>query len=236
MTQLMSNESRVPETENGQQGEYIAEQYNLMQRDIRDHGWLNDKVELLINEGVVSGDILEVGMGPGYLGLEWLKVVGREGHVTGLDIAADMVNVARRNSVEYGLEASTTYQVGDALKMPFEDESFNHVISYGSLHEWNMPMEVFKEIDRVIRPGGRYCVIDLRRDLDRQEISFMRMNIATDMRKGFMSSVKASYTRDELIKMLSGSVLESAKIQNVPLALCVSGQKSHSKNSSKNKL
>lgn len=43
--------------------------------------------------------------------------------------------------------------------------SFVTVISNGSLHEWEHPIRAFHEISRVLRPGGRYCITDLRRDV-----------------------------------------------------------------------
>ena len=49
--------------------------------------------------------------------------------------------------------------------MPFDDSSFDAVISNGSLHEWEDSKRVFNEIYRVLRQGGRYCITDLRRDV-----------------------------------------------------------------------
>lgn len=216
---------RVPETDNGQQGEFIAVKYNTMQRHIRDQGWLKEKVDLLIEQKITGGHALEVGIGPGYLGLEWLKKVEGEGNLTGIDISPEMVDLAKINSQEYGQENNSEYILCDALKMPFDDNSFDCVFSYGSLHEWRDPIMVFAEIQRVLRPGGRYCIIDLRRDLDRQSLAFMRINIDMELRKGLINSVRSSYTCAEIKKMFTGSTFENSEIFNVPLALCISGNK-----------
>ena len=61
--------SRVVETEEGIQGEFNVEVYNRMMRRFRDKGWL--EVNLVLKAGISSGLALEVGPGPGYLGLEW---------------------------------------------------------------------------------------------------------------------------------------------------------------------
>ena len=62
---------RTPETDQGIQGAAIVETYDKMQRGLRDKGLLETK-EVIAN-GVTQGLVLELGPGPGYLGLEWLK-------------------------------------------------------------------------------------------------------------------------------------------------------------------
>lgn len=217
---------RVPETANGQQGEYIARRYDAMQRHIRDRGWLAEKVDLLLECGLDGGAALEIGMGPGYLGLDWLRAVAGRGTLTGLDISPEMLACAERNRNEYGIEGRARYCLGDAQRLPFESGTFDCVFSYGSLHEWSHPISVLDEIHRVLRDGGRYCVIDLRRDLDRQAIQFMRGNIDVEMRAGFIRSVRASYVARELEELLSRTALSAAAVKTMELGIYVTGVKS----------
>ena len=62
---------RVTETDQGIQGEFTVNLYNQMQRRLRDKGWIETKD--IIKSGITKGLALEIGPGPGYLGLEWLK-------------------------------------------------------------------------------------------------------------------------------------------------------------------
>jgi hypothetical protein len=62
---------RTIETTEGIQGEFDVEMYDRMMRRMRDRGWLETK--LILKAGIKQGMALEVGPGPGYLGLEWLK-------------------------------------------------------------------------------------------------------------------------------------------------------------------
>jgi len=62
---------RVVETDSGIQGEFIVAVYDEMQRRLRDKGWIETKD--IIKSGITKGCALEIGSGPGYLGLEWLK-------------------------------------------------------------------------------------------------------------------------------------------------------------------
>ena len=90
---------RVVETDEGIQGEWTVAVYDQMQRRFRDKGWMETKA--IIRSGISTGSALEVGPGPGYLGLEWLK--HNDGtQLTGLDISPDMISAAQRNAAEYG--------------------------------------------------------------------------------------------------------------------------------------
>lgn len=216
---------RVPETVNGQQGSYIALMYDEMQRHIRDSGWLQEKVDLIVAKGLDSGQALEIGVGPGYLGLEWLNHTAGFRRLTGVDLSAEMVERARGNCRGYGHDEVASFVVGDALNLPFADETFDCVFSYGSLHEWADPSPAFAELYRVLAPGGRFCVIDLRRDLERQALQFMRVNIAVELRRGFADSVRSSYLCDELVQMLAGTELAGSEVGRLRLGLYVAGRK-----------
>jgi ubiquinone/menaquinone biosynthesis C-methylase UbiE len=82
---------RVIETDEGIQGEFTVQIYDRMQRKLRDKGWIETKD--VINSGITDGLALELGPGPGYLGLEWLKNTSGT-TLIGLDISEDMISVA----------------------------------------------------------------------------------------------------------------------------------------------
>jgi len=63
--------SRMIETNIGLQGEFIAKDYDDIMRESRDKGQLY--TDEIIKFGITNGNALEIGPGPGYLGLEWLK-------------------------------------------------------------------------------------------------------------------------------------------------------------------
>jgi ubiquinone/menaquinone biosynthesis C-methylase UbiE len=154
---------RKTETDEGIQGEFDVEMMDRMQRRLRDKGWMETKA--IISQGSNQGTALEIGPGPGYLGLEWLKAT-QGSRLLGLEISRNMINIACRNAVEYGLHERAKYVQGNAMEMPFPDDSFDLVFSNGSLHEWETPERVFREISRVLRSGGNYFISDLRRDMN----------------------------------------------------------------------
>ena len=107
---------RIVETDQGITGEFNTQMYNIMMRTMRDRGWI--ETDLILKEGIYSGLVLEIGPGPGYLGLEWLKRTDGT-QLKGLDISSDMTALASKNATEYSLSHRVKYYQGDAQQMPF---------------------------------------------------------------------------------------------------------------------
>lgn len=214
---------RVPETDHGIVGEYDVAIYDQLQRNLRDRGWTETKAILRV--GITHGHALEVGNGPGYMGLEWLK--NTQGtSLTGLDISPDMVALAQRNAKEYGLESRSQYVQSSGSRMPFEEGTFDAVFTNGSLHEWAEPKATFDEIWRVLRKGGRYLISDLRRDMPALLHWFMHLMARPKMmRPGLESSIGASYTLDELRDLVEGTKIEGCKIESVAIGTILTGEK-----------
>lgn len=117
---------------------------------------------------VSSGAVLDVGTGPGYLALEIAKR-SVDLHVTGLDLSHSMVNVALKNARDNGLSDRVGFRVGDVAKLPFEEASFDLVVSTFSLHHWSKPVESFNEIHRVLRPDCKALIYDLTRNVTKAQ-------------------------------------------------------------------
>lgn len=91
---------------------------------------------------------LEIGCGEGRVTRD-LRCRGYE--VTGLDIAPTLVKAAR------DADPSGTYVVGDAAALPFDDASFDLVVSYNSLIDVDDMPAAVSEAGRVLRSGGCFC-------------------------------------------------------------------------------
>ncbi|MDF2886285.1 MAG: putative methyltransferase [Lacrimispora sp.] len=213
--------ARIVETNEGIQNEVTAEIFDEFAKGMRDKGW--NGVSEMISSGIHGGDILEIGPGPGYVGLELAKRVNPR-TLTGCEISPSMIRIAEKNAREYGIAAN--YVQGNGMSMPFSDAVFDCVISNGSMHEWESPIEVFNEIYRVLRQGGRYCVTDLRRD-----IGILKRNMVyfstkpKEIRPGFLTSLGASYTLEEMQELLSRSKLCGGTVKKDFMGLCITGEK-----------
>lgn len=187
---------RVVETDSGIQGELNVRAYDEMQRFLRDRGWI--ETNAIIRSGIDTGKALEVGPGPGYLGLEWLKHTDGTSLV-GLDISPDMIGLARSNAAAYGLSGRTDYILGRGEELPFDDDTFDAVFTNGSLHEWSTPTATFDQIWQVVKPGGRVFVSDLRRDMLPPMRWFLWLAVKPrQIRPGLKTSIDAAYTPAEL--------------------------------------
>jgi len=111
--------------------------------------------------GVKPGDhVLEVGCGTGSLSLAAKAQAGRSGAVHGIDAAPEMIEVARRKAARLG--ADVDFKVGLIQDIPFSRAQFDVVLC--SFMIFHMPDDVrregFREIARVLKPGGQVVIID----------------------------------------------------------------------------
>ena len=133
--------------------------YDTMTRRLL--GGLYDAIARDVAEAVAPGDqVLEVGCGPGHLANRLTARFGLD--VTGLDLDPAMIERARANAATQPGERVATFVVGDAAALPFEDASVDLVVSMLSVHHWADPTAAVDEIRRVLRPGGRALVWDMR--------------------------------------------------------------------------
>src|SRR5271155_1499432 len=104
---------------------------------------------------------LEVAPGPGCFAIE----LARPGNslVTGLDISATFIDLARRSAAAAGVE--TDFRRGDAAQMPFESNTFDAIFCRAAFKNFSEPVAALKEIRRVLKPGATALIIDLRRDV-----------------------------------------------------------------------
>jgi len=215
--------SRVPETNQGIQGQLTVEIYDQMQRRLRDKGWI--ETQDVIKDGITDGLALEIGPGPGYLGLEWLKNT-RGTALRGLDISADMIAIARRNAEIYQLSDRVEYVQSTSAKIPFENGFFDAVFTASSLHEWDEPKQTLLEIWRVTKEGGKLYISDFRRDmlvLFRWCLWLLAKPRA--VRPGLLTSINAAYTPDELRALLLEAGLSSLEVMESRTGLKASGSK-----------
>jgi len=215
---------RVIETMEGIQDAFDVEAYDREMRKMRNRGWI--ETPEILKAGILSGKALEISPGPGYLGIDWLSKT--EGTcLVGLDISENMLARSRANTESEGVCDRAEYVHGDACSMPFEDATFDGVFANGGLHEWSDPITVFDEVARVLKPGGRYCITDLRRDANLFVRTLMPMMVRErPMREGFVSSFNAAYTEDEAGRLVSKSRLSGGAVSRSFIGLSIVGRTS----------
>jgi ubiquinone/menaquinone biosynthesis C-methylase UbiE len=128
--------------------------------------------QILDDYAVAEGICLDIGTGPGYLGIELAKITNLEMYFVDMDPQA--LEKAKKNAGDCGLD-NTIHLIGaDVCALPFEDNFADLVISRGSLWFWEDQVKGLQEIYRVLKLGsiafvggglGRYTPASMRQRL-----------------------------------------------------------------------
>ncbi len=137
----------------------VASKYDLM-NDVMSaglhRGWKRFAVEI---SGVKAGDkVLDIAGGSGDLSKLFAKKVGIEGEVTLTDINASMLAVGRDRMIDAGLSVPATQC--NAENLPFADNTFDCVIVAFGLRNMTHKDIALKEMQRVLKVGGRLLVLE----------------------------------------------------------------------------
>lgn len=105
----------------------------------------------------IEPPVLDIGTGKGFAAVE----IARRGHkVHSIDIAEDELKYALLNTRAAGVEGLITFHIGDAARLPFDDDSFPVVTMVNVLHHADDSGGILSEVSRVLRPGGRFIIAD----------------------------------------------------------------------------
>ncbi len=119
---------------------------------------ISDSIEhCVIRLAPQSGErILDVATGTGWTAR---RIAARGASVVGVDLGADLIEAAKACAAEDRL--TIDFQVGDAEALPFEDQSFNAVISTFGVMFVSKPEVAAAELARVCKKGGQSWIDDM---------------------------------------------------------------------------
>ena len=138
----------------------VASKYDIM-NDVMSAGihrvWKDAMMDWLAPRA--GQRLLDVAGGTGDISFRFLKRAG-SGHATVLDLTEPMLIEGRKRAEAEQLADSLDWVVGDAMALPFDDNSFDvYTISFG-IRNVTRPQEALNEAYRVLRPGGRLMVLE----------------------------------------------------------------------------
>ncbi|HTX75410.1 MAG TPA: class I SAM-dependent methyltransferase [Terracidiphilus sp.] len=114
-----------------------------------------------------GSEVLEIAPGPGYFSIELAKRGSYA--VTGVDLSRTFVEMAAKKAAEAGVQVK--FVQGSASNLPLPKESFDFLLCRAAFKNFARPVEALKEMQRVLKPGGRGVIIDLKGDASPGEIS-----------------------------------------------------------------
>src|SRR5437764_4513294 len=152
----------------------------------------DDFVQRAIGLGVDGGMILDVGTRVGLIPLKMLWQ-NENFYAIGMDRSTAMIERARATAAAWELDERAFFQVGDARKMRLKTAYFDIVVMDSTLHVFDDPLSVLREINRVLKPKGGLLIRDLlrpsrfqmRRKIEEHAARYgasMRPHIETELR------------------------------------------------------
>ncbi len=140
----------------------IAEYYDEMNEIMSMHmvqGWHKFMMK---KAGDISGKkCLDVGTGTGEIAFHVARTAGEGSEIIGLDLTPAMLELAKRKEPELNLPVKIEWVQGDALKLPYADDSFDLVTSGYMLRNVTDILGAVSEMHRVLAPGGKVIVAEL---------------------------------------------------------------------------
>ena len=108
--------------------------------------------------GLIPGDgVLDVACGPGNFTRDFARVVGSTGVAVGIDASPSMLARAVRDTPGADYD-NVAYVRGDAVALPFRDQSFDAVCCFAAIHMFADPFAALDHMTRVLTPGGRIAL------------------------------------------------------------------------------
>ncbi len=161
------------------------------------------------NTQIRYAKVLEVAPGPGYFAIELAKLGVYQ--IVGLDISKTFVKIAQCNGARAGARAE--FRLGNASDMPLESNQFDFLFCRATFKNFSEPVRALQEMYRVLKPGGRALIVDLRRDAYlasiNKEVAHMGLGFFnawfTRLAFRFML-LKRAYTKSDFAQLLSDAI------------------------------
>ncbi len=176
----------------------------------------NGFIETVINSSPPSGKFLEVGCGTGRIAAG-VAAHTKNIEVKGVDISETMLAVAKNIAEEARVGHKVSFEIADAKKLPFDDNTFDSVFCHNMLHHIPDPLPVLKEMSRVVKEDGAFLVRDLVRKpylKAGMHVWFFGLTYNRLMKKEYMDSILASFSAKEFKDFWKEIDLRGLKLTN----------------------
>ena len=175
--------------------------------------------------------LIDVAGGTGDVSFKFLNRAG-SGHATVLDLTENMLIEGRKRAEASEMEQSLDWLVGDAMALPFADNSFDvYTISFG-IRNVTRPEDALSEAFRVLRPGGRLMVLEFSQipvPLVQKAYDLYSFNIIPAMGKMIandrdsyqylVESIRKFPNQETFLNMIRGAGFENVSYRNLSLGI-----------------
>jgi demethylphylloquinol methyltransferase len=152
---------------------------------------------------------LDICCGSGDLTLLLAQTVGVMGKTFGLDFAQEQLAIAAQKQAQKCPQMDITWQEGDALNLPYPDNTFDGVtMGYGLRNVIDIP-QALREIHRVLKPGKTAAILDFHRPEDKTKQAFQQwyMNtVVVPLAERFELTAEYEYIQPSIERFPTGKV------------------------------
>lgn len=175
--------------------------------------------------------LLDVAGGTGDISFRFLKRAG-QGHATVLDLTEPMLIEGRKRAEAAQMADSLDWVVGDAMALPFPDNTFDvYTISFG-IRNVTRPQEALNEAYRVLKPGGRLMVLEFNQipnELMQKVYDLYSFNVIPQLGKliandrdsyqYLVESIRKFPDQETFLEMVKQAGFEQAKYRNMTMGI-----------------
>lgn len=175
--------------------------------------------------------LLDVAGGTGDISFRFLQRAG-QGHSTVLDLTESMLVEGRKRAEADSMADQLDWVVGDAMKLPFADNTFDvYTISFG-IRNVTRPQEALNEAFRVLKPGGRLMVLEfshIPNDMMQKVYDLYSFNVIpklgqaiandADSYQYLIESIRKFPDQETFLSMLRAAGFENAKYRNLTMGI-----------------
>jgi len=194
----------------------LAEYYNLMAKK-----YMRIPCQRVLKrvgvKGIEGGRAMDVGTGPGIFPIFLSKAIPGF-RFKGIDLSPVMIDLAKKNATEAGINSRIEFEVGSAYSLPVENHSLDLLLCINTLHHLDRPVDFFNEVARSLKGEGAFVIVDFHRDASFVFIGIFNLlwkfffGKHPKARGGFLESVRSSYTLQECLTFLKQSKLRDWKL------------------------
>ncbi|MGM0365715.1 MAG: class I SAM-dependent methyltransferase [Actinomycetota bacterium] len=162
--------------------------------------WFRYIHRIMLNHLDISSkrSILDVGCGTGNA-LILMSRENEDAKYFGIDLSSRMIEIARQKTKN---DSRFEFRAADSANIPYGRNSFDLVVSSNSFHHYPDPLRVLAEVERVLKDGGSFFLVDACRDV------FFPIKLQNIYRKKLEKGHINYYTTDEILQMLDQAGFE----------------------------